>query len=234
MEKKNLVALINKGYTASKDLEISTRSIIEGYGIQGKGFLDWTLADLGETGINNPILKGYVTDCLTYGLWRTKRQLDSTKKSEEAAGWKNIKERSESILKLESNNRLALDMLKASVMFNRISTMISTRRGELKKLIPVVVATTTGNKELVPEPTGTVRDARQEILSAIATKLATSREGYTVVAYEKLVADIAKLVAKVAKATKATDKDKANEDKKDATKVAKATKVGETKVEITA
>lgn len=134
MEKSILVEKINIAYSGS----VATREIIESY--IGKARIDWTVADLDS----KTILDAYTADCNKYCMWRLRRQVTDSK-SESLAGWKACKSAAENILKTQPSNERALELLKAAVVYNRISTMIATIKGELKK--PATTATVTEDGE---------------------------------------------------------------------------------------
>lgn len=136
MEKSLLVEKINIAYQGS----VATCEILESY--IGKVRKDWLLADMDSS----TILESYTKDCQRYGMWRLKRQVTDTK-SESLAGWKACKVAAENILKAQPTNERALELLKASVVYNRLSTMIATVKAELKK--PVTSSDTDENGEKV-------------------------------------------------------------------------------------
>lgn len=121
MEKQILVSLIDVAYQGT----VATRTLLEGY--VGKSRKDFTLADLD----NKAILDSYVKDCQKYGFWRLKRQVTDSK-AETLAGWKACKAAAKNVLTAQPTNERALELLKAAVVYNRLSTMISAVKAELK------------------------------------------------------------------------------------------------------
>lgn len=121
MEKQILREKIEVAYSGA----IATREILEGY--IGKPRISFIISDLDS----KTILDKYVADCLKYGWWRTKRQVSGSK-SETPAGWKICKDAATNILAAQPHNERGLELLKAAVVYNRLSSMISTIKAELK------------------------------------------------------------------------------------------------------